>query len=51
MENPSEAIENFVKSDPYVTQKIVENYEIKEFAMTEKSKDFERLSLGYLMRS
>ena len=50
-ENPSEAIQSFVKSDPYVQKKIVEDFEIKEFVITDSSKDFERLTKNFLVRS
>ena len=46
-----EAIEKFVKSDPYYTNNLIESYELKEFALTNKVKDFDRMSLDYLNRT
>ncbi len=50
-ENPSKQVQDFVKADPYVCKNLVESYEIKEFAMTDTTKDFERLALGFMTRS
>ena len=49
--NPREAVKNFVNSDPYVQNKLVEDFEIKEFALTDTSKDFERISSDFLVRN
>ena len=50
-ENPRKAVSNFVNNDPYVKNNIVEDYKIKEFAMTDKFKDFERISDDFLVRN
>ena len=50
-ENPRKAVSEFVKHDPYVKNNIVEDYTIKEFAMTDKFKDFERISDDFLLRN
>jgi hypothetical protein len=44
-------IENFVKNDPYVVNNLVENYNIKEFALKGASTDFDRLSDKFVVRS
>lgn len=43
-------IEKFVQSDPYVKNKIVSKYEIKEFEIESKRK-FDRMSLDFAYRS
>ena len=43
-------IEEFVKNDPYVKNKLVSKYEIKEFEI-ECSKRFERISSEFTYRS
>jgi len=49
-EGDQSTIENFVSNDPYVKNKLVTKYEVKEFEMTSK-KRFDRLSGEFLMRS
>ena len=49
-EKDQDAVESMVKSDPYVKNKIVDDYSIKEFDMKIK-KRFERLSGDFLYRS
>ena len=49
--NPRQAVKNFVNSDPYVKNKLVEDFVIKEFAMTDKVKDFDRISNDFLVRN
>ena len=44
-------VENFVKSDPYVKNKLVENYSIREFALKGATTDFDRLSDKFVIRS
>ena len=44
-------IENFVKSDPYVKHKLVDNYTIREFALKASSTEFVRLSSKFVLRS
>jgi len=46
--DPEPQVKSFVESDPYVKQGIVDEYKIKEFAMTNHMKDFDRLSLNFL---
>ena len=50
-ENPRKAVQNFVLNDPYVKNKLVEDFKIKEFAMTDSTKDFEKISLDFLVRN
>ena len=50
-QDPQKAVRSFVKNDPYVKNNLVEDYKIKEFAMTDKFKDFERISSDFLMRN
>ena len=44
-------VTKFVKDDPYVKANLVESYKIREFALTDKQTDFERLSQRFLVRS
>ena len=44
-------VEKFVNSDPYVTNGLVTEYQIREFAMKGISTDFDRLSDKYVLRS
>ena len=41
---PSIEVSKFVKDDPYVKNNMVESYRIREFNMTDKQMDFERLA-------
>ena len=50
-ENPQKAIEDFVSNDPYVKAKFVTDYKIREFAMTDKSTEFERIAAKFLVRN
>lgn len=43
-EDPKGKVEAFVKSDPYVQNNIVADYRVREFAITDQSKEFERFS-------
>ena len=45
------AVTNFVKNDPYVKNKLVEDFKVKEFAMTDSIKDFERISQDFMLRN
>ncbi len=49
-EGERQEIENFVANDPYVKNKLVKSFEIKEFDITTK-KQFERMSGDFLVRS
>jgi uncharacterized protein YciI len=44
-------IENFVTNDPYVQNKLVKSYNIREFALKGAVSDFDRLSEKYVVRS
>ena len=44
-------VENFVKNDPYVKNKLVEKYQIREFALKGATSDFDRLSEKFVIRS
>ena len=50
-QDPQSAIESFVKNDPYVKSNIVSEYRIREFAMTDKTTDFDRLAVKFLLRN
>ena len=49
-EDPHTQVANFVKSDPYVKSKLVESYRIREFNMTDKQSEFERIAQKFLQR-
>ena len=49
--NPRKAVEDFVARDPYVKNNIVDSFEIKEFALTNQQKDFDRICDDFLMRN
>ena len=42
--DPHKEVTQFVKDDPYVKSNLVEKYKIREFSMTDKQTDFERLA-------
>lgn len=46
-----ERIKKFVEQDPYVKNKLVSNYEIREFALKGATSDFDRLSSKFILRS
>ena len=49
-EGDKASVEQFVNNDPYVKNKLVTSYEIKEFDIT-ISKRFERISGDFLLRT
>ena len=49
--DPKAEVLKFVKNDPYVLNDIVESYEVREFLITDKMKDFDRLSQTFLIRN
>ena len=52
-EGDKSIVEQFVKDDPYVKNKIVAKYEIKEFdgATVQSRKQFDRLASEFMFRS
>ena len=37
-------VTKFVKDDPYVKSEIVDSFKVREFALTDKQSDFERIA-------
>jgi uncharacterized protein YciI len=50
-EDPKSSVDNFVKNDPYMANNLIKDYQVREFAITDFSKDFDRFSGNLLMRS
>ena len=48
--DPHKEVTKFVKDDPFVKNKLVESYRIREFDMTDKQTDFERIAQKFLQR-
>ena len=44
-------VESFVKSDPYVKNNLVKDWNIKEFALKGAITDFDRLAQKFVLRS
>lgn len=44
-------VQKFIMSDPYVQNKIVNSYSVKEFALKGAITDFDRLSAKFVLRS
>jgi uncharacterized protein YciI len=44
-------VEEFVKNDPYVKNKLVTDYTIREFAMKGSLTEFDRLAQKFVIRS
>ena len=49
-EDPHSEVTKFVKDDPYVKADLVESFKIREFAMTDKQTEFERIAAKFLLR-
>ena len=50
-EDPHAEVTKFVKDDPYVKAELVESYKIREFALTDKQTEFDRIAAKFLLRS
>ena len=48
--DPHKEVIKFVKDDPFVKNKLVDSYRIREFDMTDKQTDFERIAQKFLQR-
>ena len=49
--DPHAEVTKFVKEDPYVKTNLVEKYRIREFSLTDKQSDFDRIAAKFLVRS
>ena len=49
--DPHAEVNKFVKDDPYVKANLVESYKIREFNMTDKQTEFDRIAKRFLTRS
>ena len=49
--DPHAEVTKFVKDDPYVKSNLVKDYSIREFSMTDKQTDFDRIAQKFLLRS
>ena len=50
-EDPHKEVTKFVKEDPYIKTNLVSSYRIREFDMTDKETDFDRIASRFLIRS
>ena len=49
--DPHAEVNKFVQDDPYVKNQLVSSYRIREFILTDRQMDFERLSQKFLLRA
>jgi uncharacterized protein YciI len=50
-QDPENAVEAFVKADPYHVKGLISEYSVKPVAMTHISRDFDRLADDFIVRS